>query len=246
MRVLTALIRRELGAYFISPTAYVILTAFLVISGSMFHRNMLFYAAEKSPANFSDLQYGLVFLLNLICPALTMRLLAEEKNRGTIETMMTAPVGEWSFVLSKYLASLLFVAYLVLPTAFYTAFVASYGTLDVTGTIVGYLGVLLTAGALLSIGLFISALANSQITAGVVTLIVSFGLMLTSFFSSSLKGDTAFVAIARRVLERVGLLEHVIEFAHGVIDLRPLVYLSSVAVFFLFLTVRAVESRRWR
>ncbi len=246
MRSLVALTRRELGSYFISPMAYIILTAFLLVSGALFYFGMLRSAADRAPADFSRLQAMLVSLLNFICPLVTMRLIAEEKTRGTIETMMTSPVSEWQFVLSKYIASLLFVTYLVLPTVFYTAFVDSFGTLDVTGTVVGYIGVLLTVGAILSIGLFISALASSQITAGVVTLIVSMGLMLTSFFASALKGDAPFTVTAREVLTRIDLLAHVDDFARGVVDTRPIVYLVGVIVFFLFMSVRAVESRRWR
>lgn len=246
MRNLVALTRRELAVYFISPMAYIILTAMLLALGTAFYFFMIGYAANRLPATLTETLYWLTFLLTLICPLVTMRLIAEEKNRGTIEVMMTAPVSETSFVLAKYLASLLFVGYLILPTTFYSAFLWAFGSLDFTGMAVGYLGVLLAAAAVLAIGIFISSLANSQITAGVVTLIVCIVLTLTSFFAPLIRGHDALARAARQGLGYVGLLNHVEQFSRGVIDTRPLVYLLSVTVFFLFLTIRAVESRRWR
>jgi ABC-2 type transport system permease protein len=242
---LVALTRRELGVYFISPMAYIILTAMLFLSGLIFYRTMDQYADARLPASMAELQTFLVFLITLVCPLVTMRLIAEEKNRGTLEIMMTSPVTEWQFVLGKYFAALLFVGYLILPTIFYAAFVAAYGTLDPTGMIAGYFGVLLTVGAILAIGLFISSLANSQITAGVVTLIVCLAMALTSMFAPMIKGGGV-AKVARTALTFAGVLTHVEYFARGVIDTRPLAFLLTVTVLFLFLTVRVVESRRWR
>jgi ABC-2 type transport system permease protein len=242
-----ALVRRELSAYFISPMAYIILTAMLAVSGFTFYSLMLGYAQTHQPAQMGGTLNWLVFLLTLVCPLITMRLIAEEKNRGTIETMMTAPIGEWQFVLAKYVAAVLFVAYLLLPTSFYAAFIGAYGWLDFKGMLAGYLGVMLTLGAVLSIGLFISSLASNQITAGVVTLIVAISLMTVSALTGSLKpGTSMFLKVARNVLNYLAILNHVEEFSKGVIDTRPLVYLLSVSFLFLFLTVRVIESRRWR
>ena len=241
-----AVVRRELGAYFISPMAYIILTAILFASGLVFYFNMIGYAQNKMPATLTDTTYWLVFLLTLVCPLVTMRLIAEEKSRGTIETLMTAPLSEWQFVVGKYLAALLFVGYLLLPTVFYAAFVAAYGRLDYTGMAAGYLGVMLTIGAVLAIGLFVSALSANQITAGVVTLIVAIMLMLVSMGTNIIRPTSDFIRIVRDVLGYVGILNHVEQFSRGVIDTRPLVYLLTVIVLFLYGTIRAVESRRWR
>ncbi len=247
MRNIIALIRRELGAYFISPMAYIILTALLAVSGFLFYFSMLRYSQQRLPASMTEVQQYLVFLMTLISPLITMRLIAEEKNRGTIETMMTAPVSEWQFVFAKFAASMLFVCYLLLPTVFYAAFVAAYGTLDVKGMLTGYLGVFLTLGAVISIGLLISSMASNQITAGVVTLIVACTLMMISAFSPILRpGASQFLGMVKDVMNYVGILNHVEEFSKGVIDTRPLVYLLSVMFGGLFLTVRVVESRRWR
>src|SRR5258706_14178823 len=136
--------RREMGVYFVSPIAYIILTFFLAVSGMIFYTTMLGYAVQKTPAGLTETQQWIVTLLTLLCPLITMRLIAEEKNRGTIETLMTSPVAEWQFVLAKYFAALLFTAYLLLPTAFYAVFLSAYSTLALQATTVGYAGVLLT------------------------------------------------------------------------------------------------------
>ena len=247
MRNIIALIRRELGAYFISPMAYIILTALLIVSGLLFHFSMVRYMQQRLPASMSETQQYLVFLMTLISPLITMRLIAEEKNRGTIETMMTAPVSEWQFVFAKFAASMLFVCYLLLPTIFYAAFVGAYGVLDIKGMLTGYLGVLLTVGAVMSIGLLISSMSSNQISAGVVTLIVACALMMVSAFAPIVRpAGNSFVAFLKDVMNYVGVLNHVEEFSKGVIDTRPLVYLLTVMAGGLFLTVRVVESRRWR
>jgi ABC-2 type transport system permease protein len=105
---------------------------------------------------------------------------------------------------------------------------------------------MLTIGAVLSIGLFVSALSANQITAGVVTLIVAIMLMLVSMGTHIIRPTSELLRIARDVLGYVGILNHVEQFSRGVIDTRPLVYLLSVILLFLYGTIRAVESRRWR
>ena len=143
----------------INPMGLSILTAVLAISGYMFYSVMINYANYGLPAGLTEIHQWLTYLITLVCPLITMRLIAEEKSRGTLETMMTAPVGEWSFVLGKFAAAALFVAYLILPTAFYAVFISAYGTLDLTGAVAGYAGLLVTVSAVLSIGLFVSALS---------------------------------------------------------------------------------------
>src|SRR5262245_3084487 len=137
MRNYAALVRRELSVYFVSPMAYIILTAFLVLNGVLFYWVMAEFAAARQPVQFGVMQTWMVNLLTFITPLVTMRLIAEEKNRGTIETMMTAPIGEWQFVFAKFSAAFCFIAYLLLPTVCYAVLAAKYGTVDAGATAAG-------------------------------------------------------------------------------------------------------------
>jgi ABC-2 type transport system permease protein len=188
----------------------------------------------------------MIYLLTLVTPLITMRLIAEEKSRGTIETMMTAPVSEWSFVLAKFLASFLFVCYLVFPTICYVVLAGKYGDVDKGATLVGYIGILLGIAPILAIGLLISSLSANQITAGVLTLIASMLLMILPLIAIRLPEGSWWSEFLRGAFDQVNILGHMEAYARGVLDSRSCVYLVSVVFLFLFLTVRILESRRWR
>jgi len=252
-----ALVRRELAVYFVSPMAYIILTAFLLVNGLFFGWSMDEFAARRSPVNYGWIQQWMVYLLTLIAPLITMRLIAEEKSRGTIETMMTAPVSEWQFVLAKFSAAFLFVAYLLLPTVCYAILAAKFGTVDFGAAAAGYVGMLIAVAAVLALGLCISATCANQITAGVLTLIASLALIIMPMIARVLpQGEVnavflginwgVFVVALRGALHQMNLLGHMEAFSRGIVDFGALVYFLSVVGLFLFLTARIVESRRWR
>ncbi|MBI2932464.1 MAG: ABC transporter permease [Planctomycetes bacterium] len=242
-----ALVRRELSVYFISPMAYIILTAFLFLSGGLFCKLMFDFADARMPVEYGAMQKVMVSLLTFVTPLVTMRLIAEEKNRGTIEIMMTAPISEWAFVLAKFTAAFVFVSYLLSPTICYVILAAKYGVVDLGAVAAGYAGILLAIGAVLALGLCISAMCANQITAGVLTLIGALALIIMPLIGSLFPPHaTGLVGIVQRVFEHVNLLGHMDSFSRGIVDARPAVYLLSVIFLFLFLTVRVVESRRWR
>ncbi len=241
-----ALVRRELAVYYVSPMAYIILTAFLEANGFVFWYTMTATALARSALSFAQIQQWMVYLLTLITPLITMRLIAEEKSRGTIETMMTAPVSEWSFVLAKYTASLLFVCYLLFPTVCYVVLAAKYGDVDAGAIFAGYLGILLAIAAMLAIGTLISAMAASQITAGVITLVSTLMLMMVSLVAPRLPEGEWWSRIARDGSEHINIIGHMESFTRGIVDSRSTIYLMSVVFLFLFLTVKVIDSRRWR
>ncbi|MBI4565315.1 MAG: ABC transporter permease subunit [Planctomycetes bacterium] len=246
MRNLAALVRRELGVYFVSPMAYIILTGLILVFGLMFWTEMGAASDFAMPFSFDRLLATLAAILVFVAPLITMRLIAEEKNRGTIETLMTAPVTDGQVVVAKFAAALLFLMYLLLPTVAHAFLAAKYGTVDAPATATGYLGLILMCSAVFSIGLFISSLCSSQVTAGVVTFVVSFLLILSSLIADRVPADTWYGRPARAVLERIDPFKYLEDFLRGIIDTRPVIYLLSVTVFFIFLTVRVLESRRWR
>jgi ABC-2 type transport system permease protein len=237
------LIRRELGVYFVSPMAYIVLTAFLLITGYFFYVSLGDFVRYRMPASYVPTIMIIQTLTIFMMPLITMRLVAEEKNRGTIETLMTAPITEMQFVLSKYLASVIFYMILVLPTVFLIYLLSRYAELDYGAVAGGYLSILLFAFALMSIGLFISSLCSSQISAGVITLVISLLLIAANILAENLRGRYQFL---RNVLEYIDFMGRTSQLVQGVIDSRDVVFLISVPVLFLFLTSKAIESRRWR
>jgi len=173
-------------------------------------------------------------------PLITMRLFAEEKRTGTIELLATSPVRDIEIILGKWLASVVLYACLLLFTAINFAFLFKYGNPDWKPLLVGYLGLLLQAGALLAIGTFISTLTKNQIIAGAVT----FGVCLLLWVLEWVSGyETASWA---RVLAYMSVVTHFESFGKGVLDSKDAVFYITVTFLGLFFTARSMESLRWR
>ena len=241
MSTLVALVRRELGTYFVSPTAYIILTAMLLVSGLTFMGYLADFAASRVPVDFAPTLGTIVFVVVASTALVTMRLVAEEKSRGTLEIALTAPVTELQFVLSKYLAALALLAWQLLLTGGLVLVVARHGQVDAGAVLCGYAGVLLVGAVTYAIGLFISSLCTSQVTAGMVTFTVTLLLLIAHVLATKQAGGSL-----QPVLEAVSLMENFSDFLKGVVDTGRLVTLLSIAVFFVFLSARVLESRRWR
>lgn len=243
MRNFLALARRELGVYFVSPTAYVILTAMLALSGYVFHASMEQAAGNRLPVDFSMTLSSISFVVMVSAALVTMRLIAEEKSRGTLEIALTAPVTEAQFVLGKWAATLVLLLWQLVVTGGYVLIISRYGKIDLGAIVCGYLGVLMVGAAVYAIGLFISSLCVSQVTAGMITFVVSLLLLAVqiAYESPKLQG-TWYLPLLRAF----ALTEHISDFMRGVVDTGRLVTLASISGLFLFLTVRVVESRRWR
>lgn len=246
MRTIGALIRRELGVYFVSPLAYIKLTALMLIFGLLFWSETKRASDFSLPFVFTNLLSSMAGLMVFIAPLVTMRLVAEEKSRGTIETLMTAPVTEFQVVLAKYLATLCFLLFLLLPTLAHAILVSKYGTFDASEAFAGYVGLFLITASLFAIGLFISSICSSQVTAGVITFVVTFLLLLTTMLAPMIPEQTWWGKPLRSVVQTLDPFRYLGDFTRGIIDTRPLVYFLSLIVFFLFMSVRALESRRWR
>jgi ABC-2 type transport system permease protein len=237
-----ALTRRELGVYFVSPVAYIILTAILFISGLSFTSSMEDFAQNRLPVSFQPTLQWIMGVVLLTSALITMRLIAEEKTKGTLEIVLTAPVTETQFVLAKFAAAMTLLVYLVLLTVGYALIIAQYGQVDWGAVACGYLGVLLVGAVTYSIGIFISSLCTSQVTAGMVTFALNFVLIIVGVASPYLQDHTWW----QKLLHQVNLIGNFMDFMKGVVDVGRLVFLLSMVVFALFLTVRVVESRRWR
>ncbi len=246
MNGILATLQRELKAYFYSPLAYVVLCFLLVVNGIVFALILSFLNDPMSPAGRPlDLFFGGTFFFWLVvvfaAPVLTMRLLAEERRSGSIEVLMTAPVSEGQVVAGKYLAALAFYAFLWLPTLAYAGIVAYNSEIDWGVVASGYLGILLVGALFLAVGTFASAMTSNQIIAAVMAFAILLGL-----FAFSLVQYLANAPALKDALAYLSIPQHMEEFAKGVVDTRRLVFYVTSTLFFLFLTARALEARKWR
>jgi ABC-2 type transport system permease protein len=173
-------------------------------------------------------------------PLITMRLFAEEKRTGTIELLTTSPVRDSEIIIGKWLASLVLYAFVLLFGALNLAFVFRYGNPDWKPLAVGYLGLLLQAGALLAIGTFISTLTKNQIISAVITFGVCLVLWVIEWPSEFESATWA------RVLSYLSITTHFESFNRGVLDSKDAIFYITVIFLGLFFTARSMESLRWR
>jgi ABC-2 type transport system permease protein len=254
MQNIVAIWQREMKSYFVSPIAYVVLTVFLFLSGLFFFGNLtqiVQYTMMQAqmgqgmqpidvPAYViqSLLKTTSVILLFLI-PMLTMGLFSEEKKRGTIELLLTTPVGNFHAMLGKYLASLTFLAILFMSSWITITALFFYGQPDWKPILSGYLGLFLYGAALLALGLFISTLTENQIVAVVLTFGTSLVLWLISIFSPS-------AGASKDIIDYLSVISHLDDFIKGVIDTSHVTYYLTFAFVGLFLAYRSLESMRWK
>jgi len=245
---------KELGSYFVSPIAYLLLTVFGVVFGFFFWNALGFFVVEGMesqmrgqtfPMNLNEqivrpllMNTGVVFLF--FVPLITMRLFAEEKRMGTIELLATSPVRDVEVILGKWLAAMILYASLLGFTALDFAFLFLYGKPDWKPLLVGYLGLLLQGGLFLALGEFISTTTKNQIIAGAVTFAVLILLWVLDWVTGY---ETAKWAT---VVAYCSVIPHFESFARGVIDTKDLVFYVSGIFLGLFWTARSMESLRWR
>jgi len=227
---------RELKGYFNSAIAYICVTVFLALVNGLFLR-IFFVEDEASLRSF----FAIVpWIFLFFIPAVTMRLWAEEKKLGTFELLMTLPVRDYEAVLGKYLASFLLLLITLGLTASLPVTLAYLGEPDWGPIIGGYTGLLFMGGAYLAIGIFASSVTVNQIVAFILGSAISFGLFI-------LGENMVLFALPESwapILEFMGLNTHFLSISRGVMDSRDVIYYLSVISLFLFLTVRAIESRR--
>ncbi len=261
MKGIIAIYRRELSSYFVSPIAYIVIGAFLAATGFVFSiilssviRNammMQMRAAQMGGNPDIDVPMQVVrgfvgfvgtYLLPILMPLLTMGVYAEERKRGTMEMLMTSPISELQIVIGKFLGSLTLFALMLAPTLIYQLIMGRYSEPAMPWRIMwsGYLGLLLLGAALIALGSFISSLTENQIVAGIITFVVFLMLLLLEV---SLQGASSTVGEAAKYLS---ILQHHESLAQGVIDTSSVIFYLSVIALGLFLTLRNLDSMRWR
>jgi len=250
MRIFFTLLRRDLAAFLVSVTGWVLLTTVLALVGLSFSIVLEALNREALHLPVTELFYQTQFfwlIVLMVVPVITMRSFALEKDQGTYETLMTTPVRDFQVVLAKFCACLLFYALLWLPLLAYPFLIRHFSRNGVplepgilTAT---FLGIVLFGSVYIAIGCFASALTSSQIVAAMIAFGVGLMLFLVSFLSTILPAPSPAQAI---FFSQISIVEHMRDFFRGIIDTRHVSFYLTLTCFFLVLTLKVVETRRWK
>jgi len=275
MRNTWAVCKREFASYFVTPVGYVVVGIYAAVTGLGFTASFLFYArisanpaafAYSNVPDFEETLLGpfLVFcglLVMFIGPLVTMRLLAGERNRGTMELLLTHPLRDREIIFGKYLAAVAMLLVMMAVVGVHLIIMAFYVNVEPAVLVFGLCAVFLMGAAFLSLGLFVSAMTSNQITAGSFTFGLSLVLYVIGTLADSLpKKNPApetwaqgFRDLAgtlydffRSLVQQLAFDGHAKEMTQGVLRPEDIAYYLLITAFFLFLTFRALESRKWR
>ncbi len=247
MRKTLAIVRRELIAYFSSPLAYIVLTAFLLMQGYIFYIIVSYLNNPNTQAMtplrlfFGGTVFFWLFLL-FVVPVITMRLIAEERRSGSIEVLLTSPVSEGQVITGKFLAAFIFYLVLWAPTLIYVLILKQHSAIDLGPVAAGYLGVALIGFLFLGVGTFASTLTNNQLVAA----ILAFAAMIVLFSIGLVEQLVVSSSAIRDALIQMNLWTHMDDYAKGIVDSRHVVYELSVGLLFLFLASKSLEVKKWR
>jgi ABC-2 type transport system permease protein len=228
---------KETKIYFSSPMAYIIMAVYCGLASYYFVTSISGVLPEATIRGFI-LPSTLIF--TLLSPVITMRLLAEEQKLGSLELLMTAPLKDYEIVLGKYLAALISLLSMLIPTAYMVVLLMWFGTPDFGPVLSGYLGLTLYGMATISVGLFASSLSSNQIVAAAVAMGLLLILSIIDLASSYLSDTFTTIVL------QISITSHFEDFTKGIIDTHNVAYYMIFTAFLLFLTIRSLESRRWR
>ncbi len=253
MNNILAVAHKEIKAYFASPIAYIVIGFFALLYGWFFFTLLAFFERQSMQAglgggggaNVNEQMIRPVFLnasviLLFVLPMITMRTYAEEKRSGTIELLLTAPLTDFQIIMGKFLGAMALYAAMLAVTFVHMGILFAFGRPEWVPILTGYLGLLLMGGCFISVGLLISSLTKNQIVAGTITFAV-FLLLWVINWIASFSGPQM-----QDVLNYLSITDHLDDFTKGVIDTKHLVYYLSFITFGLFLTMRSVDTERWR
>jgi hypothetical protein len=250
---LVVMTRRELAAYFYSPIAYIVLFAVTVIGWVMFLFFLDLVAGEgKTPLPEPIVQYYIIswwpiISVIIIVPVVTMRLLSEEKRTGTLEVLLTAPLGETTVVLSKFLAALIFFMLLWVPWGLFLVALRVWGgePFDYLPLLSFFLGLACSGAGFLGLGLFFSSLTRNQIASAILTFVGMLTLTIVYFAKNMMRGQASGGGPWTTILRHISYVDLWMDNLTGLVSPKFLVFWASLAILSLFLTVKVLESRRW-
>ena len=231
------ILRKELKSYFNSPMAYIFLVVFAIVTGYFFTNTFFLFNQSNMRALFNIVPLVYLFFI----PAITMGLIAREKNIGTMEVMSTLPIKDVEFVVGKFLSALILIALGLGFTLIHFITLVNVGTnIDYGAVFTGYLGLLMLGSVYASVGTFASSVTENQVIAFIIAvfIVLIFFLMdkMLYFMPASIAG----------IIQYLSVDYHLSNISRGVIDSRNIIYFGSLIGFFLFTTVRVLEIRKWR
>lgn len=244
MRGLFAIYRRELAGLFYGPLAWVLLALALLLNGYLF----VLYLKNGAGSVDDAVQLALGrswmfwFLIVLVPPLLTMRMVSEESRSGILEFLLTAPITDAAVVVGKFLAATTFLSILWAPIFLYALGLSSLGVApDAGGLLGGYMGAVLVSGLFAAVGLFASALTNTPVLAAFVAVLANAAILCAPLLAG-LSDDPRL----RQAIRHIDVVDHhTNSFLLGVFDTSYAVFFVAWTAFALFLTVRVIETRRW-
>ena len=231
---MTAIYKKEMKSYFYSPTAYILIGIFTVLT-SIFFQPYLMYGI----GDFSGMLDTISFFLIFIVPVFTMRLLTEDRKSGAETLLLTSPTPLYSIVLGKYLAAVSVFMAMVAVSWVYPAIQVIFGGSVGAQLVGGYIGYILLGAAFISFGIFASSLSENQIVAAIISVAGLLVIQIAEALSSMVGGPVG------KILDWFSLMSRYKDFSGGIFGITPIVYFLSFIGLFLFLTVRMIDKRRW-
>ncbi len=233
--VVSAMFKKEMKSYFGSPMAYIVLSVFLIITGWFFTLNLF----KENLAHMRSVFDILPFLLVIYAPAISMRLVAEERKSGTMELLVTMPVRDFDLVFGKFLAAFTLYAVGLAFTLLYVITILVLGNAEIGPVVAGYVGLLLCGGAYLAFGVLGSAVTENQIVAFILSFLIS-GIFAIFIFVGNLTPPPF-----ADIIQYLSTTYHFQNIARGVIDSRDVIYFLSMIFFALLLSSRAIAQRKF-
>ncbi len=245
MRPFLSMLGKELRTFFASPLVYFVAAVFLALSGYYFYTNLnafiTFGFGESIVEHlWQRLFNDIVRVVITVIPLVTMRVYAEEKSLGTMELLYTTPLRDGEILASKYLACMAVFTMIVGSTVLYPILIYRIQPFDLSQLYAVYLGMFLLVSAMVSIGIFISSLTQTQLIAALFTYGAVLLLWNLSWNEAAVPKDIL------GVVSQICAYDHFEPFARGIVDLKDLAYFIALTTFMNWLTMRSMESRQWR
>jgi ABC-2 type transport system permease protein len=240
----SAVMRKELRSYFAFPLVYIISGIFVMLSGFYAYTDLKFFTTISFGRDIIQNYWQMLFTdirlcLLLTLPFITMRQFAEERKLGTVELLYTYPLRDSEILGGKFLASVVIFLMMLALTLVYPFFIYSIHAYAVFPVVSGYVGLLLLGCSFIALGLFVSSLCESQVIAGIATIVPLLFLWIINWNESAFQSGTL------DTLRMFSLFDQFNGFAKGFVDLYSLTYFGFLILFFMFLTLRSMEARKW-
>jgi len=252
-RNIMAIAGKELRSYFGSPVAWILLGFFAIIFGIFFNVYLDYFVRSASQSQFgapapvnvnSDMIRNLLgnasVLVLFLLPMVTMRTYSEEKRSGTMELLLTSPVTDFEITMGKFLGAVGVYAAMLAVTLLHIGLLFAVGSPEWKPIVAGYICLLLLGASFIAVGLFISSTTKNQVIAGAVTFIVALTFWIINWFDQSVSPAVS------TVLNYLSVTQHFEDFGKGVIDTKHIVFYLSFIAFGLFLTLKSLDTERWR